>query len=98
MSILGKATKTVSDWKVVEGSEVKLGKDQLKRTKAVVYLSKFDDKKLVCRVQVDNEYADFTVDFRCGLKEGDKVKPSSIRVYDLYKDGTTITRLWGEAL
>lgn len=98
MSILGKATKVVSDWKVVEGSEVKLSKDQLKRTKAVVYRSKFDDNKLVCRVQVGNEYADFTVDFHCGLDEGDRVKPSSIRVYDLQKDDTTITRLWGEAL
>lgn len=98
MSILGKATKVVSEWKVVEGSEVKLSKAQLKNTKAVVYQSKFDDKKLICRVQVGNEYADFTVDFNCGLDEGDQVKPSSIRVYDLYKDGVTITRLWGEVL
>ena len=98
MSILGKAAKVVSDWKLVDGSEVKLSKDQLKNAEAVVYRSKYDEKKLVCRVYVGNEYADFTVDFHCDLDEGDTVKPSSIRVYDLKKDDTVIKRLWGEAL
>lgn len=98
MAILGKATKLVSDWKLVENTEVKLSKAQLKNAKAVVYRSQYDEKKLVCRVYVGNEYADFTVDFHCGLDEGDVVKPSSIRVYDLKKGDTVIKRLWGEAL
>ena len=98
MSILGKATRVASEWKLIEGTEVKLSKTQLKTAKAVVYRSKYDETKLICRVYVGNEYADFTVDFHCDLDEGDMVKPSSIRVYDLKKGDTVIKRLWGEAL
>lgn len=99
MNILGKAAKTVENkWKLVANSEQKLTKQQLSKTTAVVFQSKFDDSKLVARVTVNNQYVDFTVDTLCNLEAGDHIKPSSIRVYDLTNGEVTITRLWGEVL
>lgn len=99
MNILGKAAKTVENkWKLVANSEQKLTKQQLSKTTAVVFQSKFDEEKLVARVTIGNQYADFTVDILCGLKVGDNIKPSSIRVYTLTNGEVEITRLWGEAL
>lgn len=99
MNILGKAAKTVENkWKLVKDSEQKLTKQQLSKTTAVVFQSKFDEEKLVARVTIGNQYVDFTVDIMCGLEAGDHIKPSSIRVYELTNGEVTITRLWGEAL
>lgn len=98
-NILGKAAKTVKEtWKLVANSEQKLSKQQLSKTTAVVFQSKFDDSKLIARVTVNNQYVDFTVDVKCDLEAGDNIKPSSIRVYDLTNGEVTITRLWGEVL
>lgn len=99
INILGKAAKTVNEtWKLVANSEQKLSKQQLSKTTAVVFQSKFDEDKLVARVTVGNQYVDFTVDIKCNLEAGDNIKPSSIRVYELTNGEITITRLWGEAL
>lgn len=99
MNILGKAAKTVENkWKLVANSEQKLTKQQLSKTTAVVFQSKFDEEKLVARVTIGNQYVDFTVDILCGLEAGDHIKPSSIRVYTLTNGEVEITRLWGEAL
>ena len=99
MNILGKAAKTVreSEWKLVANSEQKLAKSQLSKTTAVVFQSMYDENKLVARVTVGQNYVDFTVDVKCKLQEGDTIDPSSIRVYQLIKDTTVITRLWGVA-
>ena len=98
-NILGKAAKTVNEtWKLVANSEQKLTKQQLSKTTAVVFQSKFDDSKLIARVTVNNQYVDFTVDIKCNLEAGDHIKPSSIRVYELTNGEVTITRLWGEVL
>ena len=99
-NILGKAAKAVvENWKLVANSEQKLAKSQLSKTTAVVFQSKFDEDKLVARVTVGQQYVDFTVDMKCGLKAGNRIKPASIRVYDLVNsDGVVITRLWGEVL
>lgn len=99
MNILGKVAKTVEEkWKLVKNSEQKLAKAQLSKTTAVVFQSKYDEDKLVARVTVGNQYVDFTVDAKCNLKAGDRIKPSSIRVYILTNGEVEITRLWGEAL
>ena len=99
MNILGKVAKTVEEkWKLVANSEQKLTKQQLSKTTAVVFQSKFDDSKLIARVTVNNQYVDFTVDIKCNLEAGDNIKPSSIRVYELTNGEVTITRLWGEVL
>lgn len=99
MNILGKAAKTVENkWKLVANSEQKLTKQQLSKTTAVVFQSKFDEDKLVARVTIGNQYVDFTVDAMCNLEAGDHIKPSSIRVYELTNGEVTITRLWGEVL
>lgn len=99
MNILGKTAKTAEKtWKLVANSEVKLSKSQLSKTTAVVFQSQFDDSKLVARVTVANSYVDFTVDYNCGLEEGDCIEPSSIRVYKLTNGEKEITRLWGKAL
>ena len=98
-NILGKAAKTVDEtWKLVKNSEQKLSKQQLSKTTAVVFQSKYDEDKLVARVTVGNQYVDFTVDIKCDLKAGNHIKPSSIRVYTLTNGEVEITRLWGEAL
>ena len=98
-SILGKAAKTVEEsWKLVANSEQKLTKQQLSKTTAVVFKSKFDDSKLIARATVNNQYVDFTVDIKCSLKVGDHIKPNSIRVYDLTNGEKIISRLWGEVL
>ena len=98
-NILGKAAKTVDEtWKLVKNSEQKLSKQQLSKTTAVVFQSKYDEGKLVARVTVGNQYVDFTVDIKCDLKAGNHIKPSSIRVYTLTNGEVEITRLWGEAL
>ena len=98
-NILGKAAKTVNEtWKLVANSEQKLSKQQLSKTTAVVFQSKYDEDKLVARVTVGNQYVDFTVDVKCNLKAGNHIKPSSIRVYTLTNGETEITRLWGEVL
>ena len=98
-NILGKAAKTVNEtWKLVKNSEQKLSKQQLSKTTAVVFQSKFDEDKLVARVTVGNQYVDFTVDIKCSLEAGDHIKPSSIRVYTLTNGEVEIIRLWGEAL
>ena len=98
-NILGKAAKTVEEsWKLVANSEQKLTKQQLSKTTAMVFQSKFDDSKLIARVPVNNQYVDFTVYIKCSLKVGDHIKPSSIRVYDLTNGEKIITRLWGEVL
>lgn len=99
MNILGKAAKTVNEtWKIVANSEQKLSKQQLSKTTAVVFQSKFDEDKLIARVTIGNQYVDFTVDVKCDLEAGDSIKPSSIRVYELTNGEVTITRLWGETL
>lgn len=99
MNILGKAAKTAEKtWKLVANSEVKLSKSQLSKTTAVVFQSQFDDSKLIARVTVANSYIDFTVDYNCGLKKGDYIEPSSIRVYKLTNGEKEITRLRGKAL
>ena len=99
MNILGKVAKTVEEkWKLVANSEQKLTKQQLSKTTAVVFQSKFDDSKLIARVTVNNQCVDFTVDIKCNLEAGDNIKPSSIRVYELTNGEVTITRLWGEVL
>ena len=99
MNILGKAAKTVENkWKLVANSEQKLTKQQLSKTTAVVFQSKFDEDKLVARVTIGNQYVDFTVDAKCDLEASDHIKPSSIRVYELTNGEVTITRLWGEVL
>jgi hypothetical protein len=84
-------------WKLVANTQMKLAKSQLIKTKAIVFRSKYDDK-LVARVTVGREYVDFIIDTKCNLQIGDKIKPESIRIYDLVNnDGRKITRLWGEA-
>lgn len=98
-NILGKKASEVKNlWKLVEGSELKLTKQQLSKTTAVVFQSKYDDSKLVARVTVGKQYVNFTVDTKSPLEEGDSIDPSSIRVYDLTNGEVTITRLYGKPL
>lgn len=88
-----------TDWKLVDGSEMKFSEDQLDHVMGIVLRNTEDVDMPIARVFLDQEYADFVVDSNCELQPGDLIDPKSIRVYILVnKEGIKINRLWGSAL
>ena len=91
-------TNTVQHkWRLV-GEVEKLKNEEILKTTAVIFKSKYNDGQLVARVTVGKHYADFIVDPLCKLMEGDYIDPKTIKVYTLTNGEKKITRLWGKVL
>lgn len=93
---LGKVVREnkTNNWKVIEGSTIKLDKKSLNRVEQILVLE--GEHGRFCKIILKgNKYVTFTLDALCRASIGETLKPESFRIHRLTNGEKEIQRAYG---